>query len=54
MLSKEISDRLSVSIHTVNKHRQNIMQKMNADIKCNKRNRFNFRIDRFFCMSKRC
>ncbi|MDR2920808.1 MAG: LuxR C-terminal-related transcriptional regulator [Tannerella sp.] len=31
MLSKEISDRLSVSIHTVNKHRQNIMQKMNAD-----------------------
>ncbi len=31
MLSKEISNRLSVSIHTVNKHRQNIMQKMNAD-----------------------
>ena len=31
MLSKEISSRLSVSIHTVNKHRQNIMQKMNAD-----------------------
>ena len=31
MLSKEISIRLSVSIHTVNKHRQNIMQKMNAD-----------------------
>lgn len=31
MLSKEISDRLSVSIHTVNKHRQNIMHKMNAD-----------------------
>ena len=30
MLSKEISDRLSVSIHTVNKHRQNIMQKMNT------------------------
>lgn len=29
--SKEISDRLCVSIHTVNKHRQNIMQKMNAD-----------------------
>lgn len=27
MLSKEISNRLSVSIHTVNKHRQNIMQK---------------------------
>ena len=31
MLSKEISNRLSVSIHTVNKHRQNIMQTMNAD-----------------------
>lgn len=31
MLSKEISDKLSLSIHTVNKHRQNIMQKMNAD-----------------------
>ncbi len=31
MLSKEISDKLSVSIHTVNKHRQNIMQKMNAN-----------------------
>lgn len=31
MLSKEISDILSVSIHTVNKHRQNIMQKMNTD-----------------------
>lgn len=31
MLSKEISDKLSVSIHTVNKHRQNIMQKMNTD-----------------------
>lgn len=30
MLSKEISDTLSVSIHTVNKHRQNIMRKMNA------------------------
>lgn len=31
MLSKEISNRLSVSIHTVNKHRQNIMQKMNTN-----------------------
>lgn len=31
MLSKEISEKLSVSIHTVNKHRQNIMQKMNTD-----------------------
>ncbi len=31
MQSKEISDRLLISIHTVNKHRQNIMQKMNAD-----------------------
>ena len=31
MHSKEISDILFVSIHTVNKHRQNIMQKMNAD-----------------------
>lgn len=31
MQSKEISDKLSISIHTVNKHRQNIMQKMNAD-----------------------
>lgn len=31
MLSKEISDKLSLSIHTVNKHRQNIMQKMNVN-----------------------
>ncbi len=31
MLSKEISDKLSLSIHTVNKHRQNIMQKMNTN-----------------------
>ena len=28
--SKEISDRLSISIHTVNRHRQNILEKMNA------------------------
>jgi len=31
MLSKEISDRLSISIHTVNRHRQNILEKMNVD-----------------------
>jgi DNA-binding CsgD family transcriptional regulator len=31
MISKEISDRLSISIHTVNGHRQNILSKMNAD-----------------------
>jgi DNA-binding CsgD family transcriptional regulator len=31
MLSKEISDKLSISIHTVNGHRQNILQKLNAD-----------------------
>jgi len=31
MLSKEISDRLSISIHTVNRHRQNILEKINAD-----------------------
>ncbi len=31
MYSKEISDRLSISIHTVNRHRQNIMEKMNAN-----------------------
>jgi len=31
MLSKEISDKLFISIHTVNKHRQNIMQKMNTN-----------------------
>lgn len=30
MLSKEISDKLSISIHTVNAHRQNILQKMNV------------------------
>ena len=29
--SKEISDRLFLSIHTVNKHRQNIMQKMQTN-----------------------
>ena len=31
MLSKEISDNLSISVHTVNNHRQNILQKMNTD-----------------------
>ena len=31
MLSKEISNRLFLSIHTVNKHRQNIMQKMDTN-----------------------
>ena len=31
MLSKEISEKLYLSIHTVNKHRQNIMQKMNTN-----------------------
>lgn len=31
MFSKEISDKLSISIHTVNRHRQNILEKMNVD-----------------------
>ena len=31
MFSKEISDSLSISVHTVNNHRQNILQKMNTD-----------------------
>lgn len=31
MLSKEISNQLSISIHTVNRHRQNILEKMNVD-----------------------
>lgn len=31
MQSKEISNKLFLSIHTVNKHRQNIMQKMNTN-----------------------
>lgn len=31
MFSKEISDKLSISIHTVNGHRQNILQKLKVD-----------------------
>jgi len=30
-LSKEISDKLSISIHTVNTHRQRILEKLNVD-----------------------
>jgi DNA-binding CsgD family transcriptional regulator len=30
-LSKEISDQLSISVHTVNTHRQRILEKLNAD-----------------------
>lgn len=30
MYSKEISERLSISIHTVNRHRQNILEKTNS------------------------
>lgn len=31
LLSKEIAEKLSVSIHTINIHRQNILKKMNVD-----------------------
>lgn len=31
MYSKDISERLSISVHTVNRHRRNILEKMNAD-----------------------
>jgi DNA-binding CsgD family transcriptional regulator/PAS domain-containing protein len=31
LLSKEISDRLSISVHTVNTHRQRILAKLSAD-----------------------
>lgn len=31
MFSKEISHKLSISIHTVNRHRQNILEKMKVD-----------------------
>lgn len=30
-ISKEISNKLSISIHTVNRHRQNILQKLSVD-----------------------
>ena len=31
MLSKEISEKLNISIHTVNRHRQNILEKLKVD-----------------------
>ena len=31
LLSKEIAERLSISINTVNRHRQNIFEKLHAD-----------------------
>lgn len=31
LLSKEISDHLAISVHTVNTHRQRILEKLNAD-----------------------
>jgi DNA-binding CsgD family transcriptional regulator len=31
LLSKEISDRLSISIHTVNTHRQRVLEKLGAN-----------------------
>ncbi|MDR1180810.1 MAG: helix-turn-helix transcriptional regulator, partial [Bacteroidales bacterium] len=31
MMSKEISTKLFISIHTVNRHRQNILEKMKVD-----------------------
>ena len=31
LLSKEISDKLAISIHTVNTHRQRILEKLQAD-----------------------
>lgn len=31
LMSKEISDKLFISIHTVNRHRQNILEKMHVD-----------------------
>ena len=31
MLSKEISEKLNISVHTVNRHRQNILEKLKVD-----------------------
>lgn len=31
LMSKEISDKLYISIHTVNRHRQNILEKMKVN-----------------------
>ena len=31
LLSKEIAERLSISVNTVNRHRQNILQKLQVD-----------------------
>ena len=31
MFSKEISEKLNISIHTVNRHRQNILEKLQVD-----------------------
>ena len=31
MLSKEISEKLNISVHTVNRHRQNILEKLQVD-----------------------
>ena len=31
LLSKEISDRLGISLHTVNTHRQRVLQKLDAN-----------------------
>ncbi|EIW91345.1 transcriptional regulator, LuxR family [Capnocytophaga sp. oral taxon 412 str. F0487] len=31
MFSKKISEKLNISVHTINRHRQNIPEKTNAD-----------------------
>lgn len=31
MFSKEISEKLNISVHTVNRHRQNILEKLQVD-----------------------